>query len=150
MDSILARRGRGKAPAAPLQGSASVSAQGHNAGRGRLPFRRRATARQVVHRCTSLQGIASPVASPRPQQNPFVSFRAALPRSRGPCTCTTAAPCHLRRPCTCTTAAPCKGSAGAKGVCFTWNVSAVTVVYAIVAYATIRIGFRFDCSLIIV
>ena len=142
--------GRGKAPAVPWQWAASVPAQGHSAGSGRLPFQRRATARLVVHRYTSLRGIASPAASPRPQQNLSASFRAALPRSRRPCTSTPAAHCHLRRPCTSTPAAHCQGPAGAEWACFTWNVSAVMVGSAIVASATIRLCSWPACSLVIV
>ena len=118
--------------------------------RGRLPFQRRGTAPLVVQCYTTLRGTASPVASPRPQQCRFVSFRTALPRLRSPCTSTPAAPCHLRSPCTSTPAAPCKGPAAAEGASSTWNVPAVTVVSAIVAYATIHVGIAPACNLIIV
>lgn len=150
MDTNLAGRGRGKAQPAPLRGACFAPARGHSAGRAGLPFQRGGTAEQVVHRCTSLRGIASPAASPRPQQSLFVSFRAALPRPRSPRTSTTARPYHLRSPRTSATHAPRRGSGWAEGACFTWNVSAVTVVPAMVAYAIIRISFRPACNLIIV
>lgn len=150
MGTCLARWGRDKAQPAPLRGACFAPARGHSAGRGGLPFQRGGTAGQVVHRCTSLRGIASPVASPRPQQSPFASFRAALPRPRSPRTSTTARPYHLRSPRTYATHAPRRGSGWAEGASSTWNVSAVTVVPAIVAYATIHNGIVPACSLIIV
>lgn len=150
MDTSIAGLGRGKAQPAPLRGACFAPARGHSAGRGGLPFQRGGTAGQVVHRFTSLRGIASPAASPRPQQSLFVSFRAALPRPRSPRTSTTARPCHLRSPRTSATHAPRRGSGCAEGACYTWNVLAVTVVPAIVAYATSDIGTAPACSLIIV
>ena len=150
MDSSLARWGEGKAAAVPLQVAASVPAQWHSAGRWRLPFQRSGTAPLVVQCYTTLRGTASPVASPRPQQYRFVSFRTALPRLRSHCTSTPAATCHLRSHCTSTPAATCKGPAAAEGVSSTWNVSAVTVVSAIVAPATTYVGIAPACSLMIV
>lgn len=112
------RVGRGKAQPAPLRGACFAPARGHCSGRGGLPFQRGGTAGRVVHRCTSLRGIASPAASPRPQQSPCVSLRAALPRPRSPRTSTTARPYHLRSPRTSATHAPRRGSGWAEGGLF--------------------------------